>query len=96
MTETGGAEQRYRPEMDGRAHESTYSAFTHFTTVGAVFVAAIVVALAVGAIKGAWFSALVMILLAHVAAGVGLFSTALSWRPGAVVMGLLLLMLLLY
>jgi hypothetical protein len=96
MADSGSAEQRYRPEMDARAHESTYSAFTHFTTVGAVFVAAIVVALAVGSIKGAWVSALIMILLAHVAVGVGLFSTSLSWRPGAAVMGLLLLMLLLY
>jgi hypothetical protein len=96
MAEMSGADRLYRPEMDGRAHEATYNAFTHFTAVGAVFVASIVVALAVGGVKGAWISTLVMVVLAHVAAGIGLFSTSLSWRPGAVVMGILLLMLLLY
>lgn len=97
MAETSSAGSgSYRPEMDGPAHESTYNAFTHFTAVGAVFVTSIVVALAVGGVKGGWMSALVMVVLAHVATGIGLFSTSLSWRPGAVVLGLLLLMLLLY
>ncbi len=86
----------YGPEMDGPAHESTYNAFTHFTAVGAVFVTSIVVALAVGGVKGGWMSALVMIVLAHVATGIGLFSTSLSWLAFAVVLWLLLLMLLLY
>lgn len=97
MADTSGAGARmYRPDMDGRAHESTYDAFTHFTAVGTVFVASIVVALAVGGVRGAWISAVVMIVLAHVAVAIGLFSTALAWRPGAAVMALLLLMLLLY
>ena len=97
MAQTSSAgNDTYRPEMDGPAHESTYNAFTHFTTVGSVFVASIVVALAVGGVKGAWISCLVMVLLAHVAVAIGLFSTSLSWRPGAVVMGILVLMLLLY
>jgi hypothetical protein len=97
MAETSGAEtQMYRPEMDGRAHESTYNAFTHFTAVGAVFVISIVVALAVGGVKAGWMSALVMIVLAHIATGIGLFSSSLAWRPGAVVLGILLLMLLFY
>jgi hypothetical protein len=97
MAETSSAARgMYRPEMDGPAHESTYNAFTHFTAVGAVFVISIVTALAVGGVKGGWISALVMIVLAHIATGVGLFSTSLSWRPGAVVLGILLLMLLLY
>ena len=86
----------YHQEMDGPAHERTYDAFTHFTTVGAVFVACIVVALAVGGIRHGWASALVMIVLAHVATGIGLFSQSLAWRPGAVVLGVLALMLLLY
>jgi hypothetical protein len=34
--------------------------------------------------------------LAHIATAIGLFSPALSWRPGAAVLVLLLLMLLLY
>ena len=97
MAESSAAgNSAYRPEMDGPAHETTYNAFTHFTAVGSLFVACIVVALAVGGVKGGWISAIVMVVLAHVAAAIGLFSTSLSWRPGAVVMGILLLMLLLY
>lgn len=92
---TGGVET-YHPEMDGVEHESTYDNFTHFTAVGAVFVACIVVGLAVGGVKGGWMSAVAMIVLAHIATGIGLFSRSLSWRPPAVVLGLLLLMLLFY
>ena len=86
----------YRPEMDEQAHETTYDAFTHFTTVATVFVACIVAGLAVGGAKHAWLSAIVMIVLAHIATGVGLFSKNLAWRPGAAVLGVLLVMLLLY
>ena len=97
MAEVKGADvERYHDEMDGPAHESTYNAFTHFTTVGAVFVACIVAGLAVGGVKHGWLSAVAMIILAHVATGIGLFSTSLAWRPGAAVLGILLLMLLLY
>ncbi|MGA0596431.1 aa3-type cytochrome c oxidase subunit IV [Enterovirga sp. CN4-39] len=97
MAQTSSAgNEAYRPEMDGPAHESTYNAFTHFTAVGTIFVIAIVAALAVGGIKGAWISTLVMVVLAHIAAGIGLVSTTLSWRPVAAVLGVLLLMLLLY
>ena len=86
----------YRPEMDEQAHEKTYDAFTHFTTVSTVFVTCIVVGLAVGGAKHAWLSAIAMIVLAHIAAGIGLFSRSLAWRPGAAVLAILLVMLLLY
>ncbi|WP_375458169.1 aa3-type cytochrome c oxidase subunit IV [uncultured Enterovirga sp.] len=86
----------YRPEMDGRAHEKTYDAFTHFTTVASVFVTCIVVGLAVGGVKHAWISAAFMILLAHIATAIGLFSTSISWRAPGAVLAVLLLMLLLY
>lgn len=86
----------YRPEMDGKAHEKTYDAFMHFSTVGTVFVLAIVVALAVGGTKGAWLSAIFGVFLAHVAVGIGLASTSISWRAPAVVLGLMLVMLVLY
>ena len=86
----------YRPEMDGRSHEQTFDGFTHFTTVGSVFVACIVVGLAVGGVKHAWLSAVFMILLAHIATAIGLFSASISWRAPGAVLGILLLMLLLY
>jgi len=40
--------------------------------------------------------AVIGVILAHVATAIGLFSTSISWRAPAVVLGLLLLMLLLY
>jgi hypothetical protein len=86
----------YRPEMDGRAHEKTYDSFTHFTTVAAVFVVCVVVGLAIGGVKHAWISAAFMILLAHIATAIGLFSNAISWRAPAGVLAVMLLMLLLY
>ena len=86
----------YRPAMDGKAHEQTYSGFAHFTAVGCVFVACIVVGLAVGGVKHGWLSAVAMIVLAHIATAVGLISPSISWRAPAGVLGLLLLMLLLY
>lgn len=86
----------YRPEMDARAHEETYQGFTHFTLIGTLFVACIVAGLGVGAMKGAWLSAIFMIILAHIAAAIGLRSSAISWRAPGAVLVILLLMLLLY
>ena len=88
--------QGYSPDMDGPEHEATYDAFTHFTTVGAVFVACIVVALAVGGVKHAWMSTMVMTVLALITTAIGLFSKGMSWRPPGAVLGILVLMLLLY
>ncbi len=92
-TSTGGA---YHPDMDEEAHETTYVSFTHFATVGAVFVVSCVVALAVGGVKHAWVSSLVMILLNIVTTAIGLSSPRLAWRPPAVVLGLLFLMMVFY
>ncbi|HMO28978.1 aa3-type cytochrome c oxidase subunit IV [Enterovirga sp.] len=86
----------YRPEMDGKAHERTYGGFLHFAVVGTVFVACIVVALAVGGVRHAWPTAAFMVILAHVAAAIGLVSAAISWRAPAAILVLLLIMLLLY
>jgi hypothetical protein len=86
----------YRPEMDPAAHEGTYTSFVHFTAVGVVFVLCCVVGLAVGGVKHAWLSAIFGIILAHIAAGIGLFAPSVSWRAPAVVLGLLLAMLIFY
>ena len=96
MAQSNADPAAYRPEMDGKSHERTYDGFTHFTVVGSIFVACIVVGLAVGGVKHAWLSAVFMIVLAHVATAVGLMSSAIAWRAPAVVLGLLLLMLLLF
>jgi hypothetical protein len=86
----------YGPEMDGPAHEATYANFVRFTTVAVVFVLSCLVGLAVGGLKQAWMSAIFGILLAHIAAVIGLFTPSVSWRAPAVVLGLLLLMLIFY
>jgi hypothetical protein len=86
----------YRPEMDGAAHEATYTSFVHFTAVAVVFVLCCVVALAVGGVKQAWLSAIFGVILAHIAAAIGLFAPSISWRAPAAVFGLLLLMLVFY
>ncbi len=86
----------YSPEMDGIAHEATYSNFVRFTSVAVVFVLCCVVGLAVGGIKHAWVSAIFGIILAHFAAAIGLFAPSISWRAPAVVLGLLLLMMIFY
>jgi hypothetical protein len=86
----------YSPDMDGPAHEATYNSFVHFTAVAVVFVLCCVVALAVGGIKHAWLSAVFGVLLAHIAAAIGLFAPSISWRAPAVVLALLLVMLVFY
>jgi hypothetical protein len=82
--------------MDAAAHEATYTNFVHFTAVAVVFVLCCVVALAVGGIKQAWLSAIFGVILAHIAAAIGLFAPSISWRAPAAVLALLLLMLVFY
>jgi hypothetical protein len=86
----------YSPDMDGPAHEGMYRNFVHFVAVAVVFVAACVAALAVGGIKHAWLSAVFGVILAHIAAAIGLFAPSVSWRAPVAVLVLLLLMLLFY
>jgi uncharacterized membrane protein YecN with MAPEG domain len=86
----------YSPDMDGPAHEGMYRNFVHFTATAVVFVLCCVVALAVGGVRQAWVSAIVGVVLAHVAAAIGLFAPSISWRAPAVVLALLVLMLLFY
>ena len=86
----------YRPEMDAASHEATYTNFVHFTAIAVVFVLCCVVALAVGGIKHAWVSAIFGVILAHIAAAIGLFAPSVSWRAPGVVLVLLLAMLIFY
>jgi hypothetical protein len=86
----------YSPEMDGAAHEATYTNFVHFTMVAVAFVLCCIVGLAVGGIKQAWLPAIFGILLAHIATAIGLFAPSVSWRAPAAVLVLLLLMLIFF
>ena len=86
----------YSPDMDGPSHEVTYVNFVHFAGVAVAFVLCCVVGLAVGGLKHAWLSAIFGILLAHIAAAIGLFAPSISWRAPAAELALLLLMLIFY
>jgi hypothetical protein len=86
----------YGPDMDGPAHERMYGHFLHFTTVGGFFALGCVAGLAVGGIRHAWFSAIMGIIVVHIAAAIGLFAPQLKWKPGAAALALMIAMLLFY
>src|SRR3712207_9027815 len=86
----------YGPDMDGRAHEATYTSFVHFAAVAVAFVLCCAVAFAVGGVKHAWLSAVFGLLLAHIAAALRPVAPSLSWRAAAAVLGLLLFVRVLY
>jgi hypothetical protein len=86
----------YSPEMDGRAHESTYTGFVRFAEIGSAVVICHVLALAVGGIKHAWLTAIFGVLLSLVAGGIGAFSPSIGVRAPAAVGVLLLLALIFY
>lgn len=97
MAETKHAtDAGYSPEMDGAAHEAMYQRFMHCTTVGVLFAIGCVVGLAVGGIKHAWLSAILGIVIVHIAAAIALFAPSLKWKPGAVAVAILLFMLVLF
>ncbi|HEX8168596.1 MAG TPA: aa3-type cytochrome c oxidase subunit IV [Beijerinckiaceae bacterium] len=97
MTDTKHAPHGgYSPDMDGEAHERMYARFLHFTTVGVFFALGCVAGLAVGGIRHAWFSAVLGIIVVHIAAAIGLFAPSLKWKPGAAALALMIAMLLFY
>ncbi len=81
------------PEMDYEEHERTFRGFTLFTEIGIVHVLCLVVVVAIWGVKHAGGWALFGFVLTLAATIVGAFSPALSWRPLAGVLLLLLLTL---
>ena len=81
------------PEMDYAEHERTFRGFTLFTEIGVVHVLCLVLVVAIWGVKhsGGW--ALFGFVLTLATTIVGAFSPALSWRPLAGVLVLLLLIL---
>jgi Bacterial aa3 type cytochrome c oxidase subunit IV len=89
-TPTGG-----HPAMDYKSHEDTYKGFMHFTEVAVVAILAIVVALAVGGVKHAWFAASLGTILSLVTCGIGLAAPSIGWRAPLVALVIMLLALVL-
>ncbi|MBV9567766.1 MAG: aa3-type cytochrome c oxidase subunit IV [Hyphomicrobiales bacterium] len=81
------------PEMDYEEHERTFRGFTLFTEIGVVHVLCLVLVVAIWGVKHAGGWALFGFILTMAATIVGAFSPALSWRPLAGVLVLLLLTL---
>lgn len=89
------------PKMDGTAgmdykeHESTYGLFIQMVEVLTPLVITWVVALGVGAVKGAWGIATILFIISTIAGLVGLFSKAIGYKPiaGILVLSLLALAL---
>jgi len=89
-------ESGYSPDMDGPAHEATYRGFVRFAEIGAAVVICWVLALALGGIKEAWWSAIFGVILSGMAGAVGALSPSLNWRAPAAVAALLVLLLIVY
>jgi hypothetical protein len=86
----------YSPDMDARAHEATYRSFVRFVEIATTVLICWVLALALGGVRQAWYSAILGVVLSAIAGTIGAFSPAISWRAPLVVAVLLALMLLLY
>lgn len=87
--------REYRPEMDGKTHETTYDGFVHFTTIGTMLVIGWVLSLAVGGVGGAWFWGIFGVIASTAAAALGGFVPAIGWRAPAAVLAFLLVIFLL-
>lgn len=85
----------YSPDMDGPAHEVTYTGFVRFAEIGTAVVICFVLALAVGGIKHAWLTSIMGVILSLVAGGVGAMSPSIGVRAPAAV-GVLLLLALVF
>jgi hypothetical protein len=96
MADTKRAPQAgYSPDMDGPAHEATYHGFVRFAEIGVAVVICWVLALALGGIKEAWWSAIIGVILSGIAGVVGALSPW-AWRAPAAAAALLALLLLIY
>jgi hypothetical protein len=76
---------------DYPAHDSMYEGFLLMLGVGIAYVATISVALAIGGVKGSWFTAAGFIVIATIVATYGLIANA--QKPGYVLLVISLLAL---
>ena len=86
----------YSPDMDGRAHETTYNGFIQFAEISTAVVICFVLALAVGGIKHAWLTSIFGVVLSLAAGGLGAMAPSIGVRAPAAVGVLLLLALIFY
>jgi hypothetical protein len=83
------------PVSDFVNHRRSYDGFIRITVIAVFLLLSHLVALAIGGVAGHWFLATLGIGLSIIAAVIGAAVQGLDWRPGAVVLILCLLTLLL-
>ncbi|OCC00295.1 hypothetical protein BA190_34780 [Labrys sp. WJW] len=77
-------------------HKNTYEGFLRFSAIGMAWTLGIVVALAIGGTSGRWGICSIIAILSTIATVFGMAVKSWSWKPGALVLilGLLILLLL--
>jgi hypothetical protein len=77
-------------------HKGTYEGFLRLSSIGMAWVLGIVAALAIGGTTGSWHIASLLLVLSTIATVLGMAVKGWSWKPGAgmVVLSLLTLLLL--
>lgn len=88
--------QGYSPDMDARAHEAAYRGFVRFVEISTIVLICWVLALALGGIRQAWYSAILGVVLSSLAGALGAFAPGIGWRAPLAVAILLALMLVFY
>jgi hypothetical protein len=83
-----------RPFEDFSGHKNFYEDFLRLTLLVVFLLLAHVVALAIGGVAHMWFTAALGVMASIVAAVLGGTVRGLDWKPGAVVLVVLLLVLL--
>jgi Bacterial aa3 type cytochrome c oxidase subunit IV len=76
-------------------HKGTYEGFLRLTTIGMAWVLGIVATLGIGGTTGHWGIASFLLIVSTICTVLGLAVKSWSWKPGAVVVVLQLLTLLL-
>ncbi|CAM5776105.1 hypothetical protein LMIY3S_05359 [Labrys miyagiensis] len=81
--------------QDFSDHKSTYEGFLRLSSIGMAWVLVIVASLAIGGTTGHWGISSILLILGTIASVVGMAVRSWGWKPGAAVLVLSLLVLLL-
>jgi Bacterial aa3 type cytochrome c oxidase subunit IV len=79
--------------MDYKEHNATYDLFIQMVEVLTPLVITWVVALGVGAVKGAWGVSTILLIVSSIAGLVGLFNKSIGYKPVGVLLVVSLLAL---
>jgi hypothetical protein len=91
----GNVTEIHETSDDFQEHRATYDAFLRMSVIGAVWVLCIVVTLAIGGTTHRWMLGSLFLVASSIASLTGLAVKGWDWGPGAVMLALGLLTLLL-